>query len=185
MEKFNSFFKEVNGLRMTEQKPIHYFVCSKGPYSLHFDCGTEGNTIVEYFDSEENVDLAKFAEIVKSKPNCVQKHFIVCEGTEYCAVETDNVELTYVFSSRLKRRFAPKLAAGTVTIDMLIEEDKRLEDLAIKLESQPGFKLRDSNGKVIPDGKEFAIQILPNPEEESDEKDEEETEGLSKEELLF
>ncbi|KAJ1851338.1 hypothetical protein GGH12_006006, partial [Coemansia sp. RSA 1822] len=170
---------------MTEQKPIHYFVCSVGSGSLHLDNRTEENTIVEYFDSEDVVDLAKFAEIVKSKPNCVQKHFIVCEGTEYCAVETDNVENTYIFSSRLKYRFVPKLAAGTATIDMFIEKDKLLGDRATKLDGQSGFKLCDTNGEIIPDGKEFAIQILRDSEDKLDEEYEEETEGLSEEELLF
>ncbi|KAJ2476245.1 hypothetical protein IWW56_005024 [Coemansia sp. RSA 2131] len=180
MEKFNSFFKEVNGLRMTEQKPIHYFVCSVGSDSLHLNSGTEENTIVEYFDSEDVVDLAKFAEIVKSKPNCVQKHFIVNKGTEYYAVETDNVENTYIFSLRHRSCIVLKLAAGTATFDTLIEEYKRLEDKLAKPERQPGFKLRDSNGKIIPDGKEFAIHILNDPE---DELDEEETEGFSSGEL--
>ncbi|KAJ2543260.1 hypothetical protein GGF49_002246 [Coemansia sp. RSA 1853] len=170
---------------MIEQKPIHYFVCSEGSDSLRLDNFADDNTIVEYFDSEDVVDLEKFAEIVKAKSNCVQKHFIVNKGFEYRAVETDNVENTYLFSSRLKYRFVPKLAAGTATIDMFIEKDKHLEDMATKLESQPGFKLRDANGKVIPDGKEFAIQILRDSEEELDEEDEEETEGLSEEELLF
>ncbi|KAJ2658111.1 hypothetical protein IW148_004824, partial [Coemansia sp. RSA 1199] len=169
---------------MAEQKPIHYFVCSEDSHDLHLDSCTEGNTIVEYFDSEDVVDLAKFAEIVKSKPNCVQKHFIVCEGTEYCAVETDNVENTYIFSSRLKYRFVPKLAAGTATIDMFIEKDKLLGDRATKLDGQSGFKLCDTNGEIIPDGKKFDIQILRDYEDELDEEDEE-TEGLSEEELLF
>ncbi|KAJ1851934.1 hypothetical protein GGH12_002527 [Coemansia sp. RSA 1822] len=185
MEKFNSFFKEVNGLRMAEQKPIHYFVCSVGSNSLHLDNRTEENTIVEYFDSEDVVDLAKFAEIVKSKPNCVQKHFIVNKGTEYCAVETDNVKNTYIISSIRRYQFVPKLAAGTATIDTFIDYDKHLEDMATKLESQPGFKLRDSNGKVIPDGKEFAIQILNDPEEYLNEEDMEDIYGHTSIDPLF
>ncbi|KAJ2438524.1 hypothetical protein IWW46_004853 [Coemansia sp. RSA 2440] len=154
---------------MAEQKPIHYFVCSEGSDSLNLLNSTEENTIVEYFDSEEDVDLAKSAEIVKSKPNCVQKHFIVNKGYEYRAVETDNVENTYIISSIRRYQFVPKLAAGTATIDAFIEYDKHLEDMAKKLETQPGFKLRDSNGNVIPDGKEFAIQILCDSEGELDE----------------
>ncbi|KAJ2475192.1 hypothetical protein IWW56_005532, partial [Coemansia sp. RSA 2131] len=174
----------VNGLRMAEQKPIHYFVYSKGSDSLRLNNGTEDNTIVEYFDSENDVDLAKFAEIVKSKPYCVQKHFIINKGNEYRAVETDNVENTYVFSSRHKSWIVPKLTAGTATIDTFIEEDKRLEEGFAKPERQPGFKLRDSNGKIISDGITFALQIQCGREEDEDE-DEEDTEGLSKEELLY
>ncbi|KAJ2195956.1 hypothetical protein GGH18_001763 [Coemansia sp. RSA 530] len=166
---------------MAEQKPIHYFVCSDSSDSLNLDNSTESNTIVEYFDSEEDVDLAKLADIVKSKPYCVQKHFIVYNGTEYCAVETDNVENTYIFSLKHRSSIVPKLTAGTATIDAFIEYDKHMEDMAKKLETQPGFKLRDSNGKVIPDGKEFAIQILSDPEDELDE----DTEGVSEEMLLF
>ncbi|KAJ2500931.1 hypothetical protein GGH96_002345 [Coemansia sp. RSA 1972] len=254
MKKFNSFFKDVNGLKMAEQKPIHYFVCSEGSDSLNLNNLTEENTIVEYFDSEDVVDFAKFAEIVKTKPNCVQKHFIVNKGYEYCAVETDNVELTYAFSSIRRYQFVPKLAEGSVTIDMLIEKDKRLEDMAIKLETireegsdslllnnaaedntlvkyfdgnegvylvkfasiwivpalaagtvtidtfikedklakakrakfarKPGFKLHDGNGKIIPDGKAFAIQILHNPKKEPYEKDYEEAKGLPKDKLF-
>ncbi|KAJ2122204.1 hypothetical protein IW147_003616 [Coemansia sp. RSA 720] len=150
---------------MIEQKPIHYFVCSVGSDSLHLDNSVEENTIVEYFDSEDVVDLAKFAEIVKYKPNCVQKHFIVNKGTEY--------------------QFVPKLAAGTATIDTFIDYDKHLEDMATKLESQPGFKLRDSNGKVIPDGKEFAIQILNDPEEYLNEEDMEDIYGHTSIDPLF
>ncbi|KAJ1851283.1 hypothetical protein IW147_004495 [Coemansia sp. RSA 720] len=170
---------------MAEQKPIHYFVYSKGSDSLGLTNATEDNTIVKYFDSEEDVDLTKFAEIVKNKPNCVRKHFIVNKGDEYRAVETDNVKNTYVFSGRLKYRIVSKLAAGTATIDTFIEEDKRLEEGFAKPERQPGFKLRDTNGEIIPDGITFALQILRGREEESDEEDEEETEGLSKDELLY
>ncbi|KAJ2665978.1 hypothetical protein IW148_001336 [Coemansia sp. RSA 1199] len=172
---------------MTAKKPIHYFVCSEGSDSLGLDIATDNNTIVEYFDSENNVDLAKFAEIVKSKPNCVQKHFIIYKGDEYRAVETDNVENTYVFSSMLRYRILPKLVAGTETIDTLIDGDKNLENRLAKPERQPEFKLRDANGEIIPDGIKFALQILRGREEDEDddEDDEEDTEGLSKEELFY
>ncbi|KAJ2271755.1 hypothetical protein J3F81_003340 [Coemansia sp. RSA 371] len=170
---------------MNEQKPIHYFVCSKGSDSLGLTNATEDNTIVEYFDSEEDVDLAKFAKIVKSKPNCVQKHFIVNKGDDYCAVETDSVKNSYVFSVRLKYRIVSTLAAGTATIESFIEEDKRLENKLAKPERQPGFKLRDADGEIIPDGIKFALQILRDREEDENDEDEDETEGLSKEELLY
>ncbi|KAJ2500929.1 hypothetical protein GGH96_002343 [Coemansia sp. RSA 1972] len=177
---FDCHFKEVNGLRMAEQKPIHYFVCSEDSHALRHNDTTEDNTIVEYFDIGDDVDLAKLAAVVKSKPNCVQKHFIVNKGNEYRAVETDNVENTYVFSFRRRSLIVPALAAGTTTFDTLIEEYKHLEDKLAKPERQPGFKLRDGNGEIIPDGKEFAIQILRDREE-----GEEETEGPSEEEPFF
>ncbi|KAJ2139027.1 hypothetical protein IW139_002862 [Coemansia sp. RSA 353] len=170
---------------MNEQKPIHYFVCSKGSDSLGLTNATEDNTIVEYFDSEEDEDLAKFAEIVKTKPNCNQKHFIVYRGDDYCAVETDNVQNIYVFSSILRYQVLPKLVAGTETIDTLIDGDRNLENKLAKPDRQPGFKLRDSSGEIIPDGIKFALQILRDREEELDGEDEDEPEGLSKEELFY
>ncbi|KAJ1784101.1 hypothetical protein LPJ62_004768 [Coemansia sp. RSA 2167] len=170
---------------MNKNKPIHYFVCSKGSDSLGLTNATEDNTIVEYFDSEEDVDLAKFAEIVKSKPNCNQKHFIVYRGDDYCAVETYNVEKTYVFDSIIRFRIAATLAVGEASIDEFIEQDKRLENGFAKPERQAGFKLRDANGEIIPDGIKFVLQILRNPEEDENEEDDEDTEGLSKEELLY
>ncbi|KAJ2233657.1 hypothetical protein GGH97_005881, partial [Coemansia sp. RSA 475] len=160
-------------------------MCPEDSDFLLINNTTEDNTIVEYFDSEEDVDLAKFAEIVKSKPNCVQKHFIVNKGNDYCAVETDSVENSYVFSVRLKYRIVSTLAAGTATIESFIEEDKRLENKLAKPERQPGFKLRDANGEIIPDGIKFALQILRDREEELDGEDEDEPEGLSKEELFY
>ncbi|KAJ2226882.1 hypothetical protein EV180_002722 [Coemansia sp. RSA 518] len=167
---------------MTEQKPIHYFVCSEDPHALRHYKVTEVNSILEYFDSKEDVDLAKLAEIVKSKPYCVQKYFIINKGTEYRAVETNNVENTFIFNFEHRSSIVQALAAGTATFDTLIENYKHLENKLANPERQAGFKLRDSNGKVIPDGKEFAIQILSDPEEESDE---EEKEGFSSGELPF
>ncbi|KAJ2827160.1 hypothetical protein IWW50_002022, partial [Coemansia erecta] len=165
---------------MVKQQPIHYFVRSAGSDALGFNNATEDNTIVEYFDSDDDLDLAKFAEIVKGKPNCVQKHFIVNKGAEYRAVETDNVENTYVFSGRLKYRIVSALAAGAATLDTFIEEDRRLEDNLAKPERQPGFKLRDASGEVIADGETFALQILGDREGDNDDDDEDMEEMLSK-----
>ncbi|KAJ2269044.1 hypothetical protein EV176_004743, partial [Coemansia sp. RSA 451] len=77
------------------------------------------------------------------------------------------------------------LAVGEASIDEFIEQDKRLENGFAKPERQAGFKLRDANGEIIPDGIKFVLQILRNPEEDENEEDDEDTEGLSKEELLY
>ncbi|KAJ2278768.1 hypothetical protein J3F81_000317 [Coemansia sp. RSA 371] len=181
-EYFNFRFPDVNGLRMTEQKPIHYFVCSEDSHARCHYKATEVNSILEYFDSKDDVDLAKLADIVKSKPYCVQKYFIINKGTEYRAVETNNVENTFIFNFEHRSSIVRALVAGTATIDTLIEKYKRLEYKFANPERQAGFKLRDSNGKIIPDGKEFAIQILRDPGEGSDE---EETKGFSSGEFPF
>ncbi|KAJ2173671.1 hypothetical protein GGH16_001717, partial [Coemansia sp. RSA 560] len=167
---------------MTEQKPIHYFVCSEDSHARCHYKATEVNSILEYFDSKDDVDLAKLADIVKSKPYCVQKYFIINKGTEYRAVETNNVENTFIFNFEHRSSIVRALVAGTATIDTLIEKYKRLEYKFANPERQAGFKLRDSNGKIIPDGKEFAIQILRDPGEGSDE---EETKGFSSGEFPF
>ncbi|KAJ2553583.1 hypothetical protein IWW35_001738, partial [Coemansia sp. RSA 1878] len=160
-------------------------MCPEDSDFLLINNTTEDNTIVEYFDSEEDKDLAKFAEIVKTKPNCNQKHFIVYRGDDYCAVETDNVENTYVFSSTREPFIMSKLVEGLETIDTLIEEDKRFKAMLAKHVPQPGFKLRDANGEIIPDGKGFSLQIVGDPEEVLDKGDDEDTEGLPEEEKLY
>ncbi|KAJ2425592.1 hypothetical protein GGF47_002479 [Coemansia sp. RSA 2524] len=160
-------------------------MCPEDSDFLLINNTTEDNTIVEYFDSEEDEDLAKFAEIVKTKPNCNQKHFIVYRGDDYCAVETDNVENTYVFSSTREPFIMSKLVEGLETIDTLIEEDKRFKAMLAKHVPQPGFKLRDANGEIIPDGKGFSLQIVGDPEEVLDKEDDEDTEGLPEEEKLY
>ncbi|KAJ2665979.1 hypothetical protein IW148_001337 [Coemansia sp. RSA 1199] len=167
---------------MAYQKPIHYFMRPEDSCSLHLDNNINDNTIVEYFDSKDDIDLAKFAEIVKTKPNCNQKHFIVYKGDEHRAVDTDNVKNTYIFSSDLESWVVSMLAAETETIDTLIEEGKRFEAMLAKHVPRPGFKLRDANGEVIPDGKGFSLQILGDPEEVLDEED---TDGLPMEERLY
>ncbi|KAJ2851920.1 hypothetical protein IWW36_000693 [Coemansia brasiliensis] len=181
-KSFDMKFPSENGLRLVKQPPIHYFVRSDDSDSLHLNNATEDNTIVEYFDNDGDVDLESFAKIVKSKPHCVQKYFIINSGSEYRAVETDNVANTYVFSSRLKHRIVDTLASGKATIETFIEEDKHLEEKLAKPERLPGFKLRDADGNVISDGEPFALQILGDREGyESDEL----PKKLSKGERLF
>ncbi|KAJ2499523.1 hypothetical protein GGH96_003444 [Coemansia sp. RSA 1972] len=167
---------------MYKQKPIHYFMRPEDLDSLYLDNDISDNRIVEYFDSKDDIDLTKFAEIVKTKPNCNQKHFIVNKGDGYCAVETDNVGNTYVFSSNREPLVISKLVEGSETIDTLIEEDKRFNAMLAKHVPKPGFKLRDANGEIIPDGKGFSLQIVNDSEEVLDE---EETKGLSKEDILY
>ncbi|KAJ2498821.1 hypothetical protein GGH96_004037 [Coemansia sp. RSA 1972] len=145
---------------MSRHSPIHYFVCSDNLDKLHINNVTKNHTIVEYFDSEDDVNLAKFAEIVKSKPDCVQKHFIVYKDNEHRAVETDNVKNTFVISSSLENRAVLRLTTGKATIDTLIEEEKNVEDEYANPERQPGFKLRSANGKVVPNGGTFCLEIL-------------------------
>ncbi|KAJ2254824.1 hypothetical protein EV176_007261, partial [Coemansia sp. RSA 451] len=72
------------------------------------------------FDSENDVDLAKFAEIVKS-PDCVLKYFTVYKYNEYLDVETDNVENIFVFGYSLENQTVLRLTTGKATIDTLIE----------------------------------------------------------------
>ncbi|KAJ2159533.1 hypothetical protein GGF46_002942 [Coemansia sp. RSA 552] len=116
--------KKDDGLMVPNQPPMHYFVDAKDADCLPPRNATEDNTIVEYFEHEE--DLPKFAEIVKSKEHCVQTYFIVNKGSEYRAVETNNIENTYTFSATLKYRIVNALAAGTATIQTYIDEDAQM-----------------------------------------------------------
>ncbi|KAJ1866060.1 hypothetical protein LPJ78_002156 [Coemansia sp. RSA 989] len=176
-------FPIENGLRLVKQPPMHYFVRSGNSDTLLYNNATEANTIVEYFDSDDDMDLARFVEAVKSKPHCVQKYFIVNRGNEYRAVETDNVKNTYVFSSRLKYRIVSTLASGEATIETFVEEDKNLENKLAKPERLSGFKLRDSEGNVVSDGEIFALQILGS--RDGYESDEKLPENMTEEELVF
>ncbi|KAJ2453930.1 hypothetical protein EV183_001886 [Coemansia sp. RSA 2336] len=180
---FNWKFPIENGLRLVKQPPMHYFVRTGDSDALHLNNATENNTIVEYFDSDDDMDLASFAEVVKSKPHCVQKYFIVNRGDEYRAVETNNVENTYVFSSRLKYRIVSTLSSGKATIETFVEEDKGLENKLAKPERLPDFKLRDSEGTIVSDGESFALQILGS--RNGYESDEELPANLTEKEQMF
>ncbi|KAJ2356170.1 hypothetical protein GGF43_002245 [Coemansia sp. RSA 2618] len=170
---------------MVKQQPIHYFVRSGDSDALCLRNAARDNAIVEYVDSDDNLDLAKLAEIVKGKPNCAQKYFIVNKGDVYRAVETDNVENTFVFTGRIKYQIISMLAKGTATLDKFINEVKHLEGMLAKSERQPGFKLHDASGKIISDGETFALQILGDREgEDNNGMDEEMLSKLTEEERL-
>ncbi|KAJ1749420.1 hypothetical protein LPJ79_003748 [Coemansia sp. RSA 1821] len=183
--KFEYKFPIENGLRLVKQPPMHYFVRSGNSDTLLLNNATEANTIVEYFDSDDDMDLIRFVEAVKSKPHCVQKYFIVNRGNEYRAVETDNVKNTYVFSSRLKYRIVSTLASGEATIETFVEEDKNLENKLAKPERLSGFKLRDSEGNVVSDGEIFALQILGNQDGYESDKELQFPQNLTKKMRMF
>ncbi|KAJ2323186.1 hypothetical protein IWW51_003880 [Coemansia sp. RSA 2702] len=185
MKSFGMRLQERDGLRLVTQQPMHYFAKSNDAECLYCNNATEDNTIVKYFDTDEDVNLAKFAKIVKSNPNCVHSHFIVNIGDKYRAVETDNVENTYVFSAALKYRIVDSLAKGTTSIEALIEEERNIDSKRPNPERQSGFKLCDSNGNIIADGETFALQILRREESDESEMDEDVKAGLSDKELLF
>ncbi|KAJ2156391.1 hypothetical protein GGF46_005214 [Coemansia sp. RSA 552] len=174
-----------NGYKMeaefiaTAQPPMLYFVCVQTNDCL-VSCETaKGNNIVEYFDRPEDQDLVHFAGIVRSKSHCVQTHFIVNIGHEYRAVDASNVESTFVFTRGWKEKVSCTLADGTATIQTLEAE----RPLMVPRRPRPGFLLRDSNKKLVEDGGRFALQIVNDMYDDSE--DEDSLGGLTATERLF
>ncbi|KAJ2077550.1 hypothetical protein H4R24_005069 [Coemansia sp. RSA 988] len=168
---FKDSFVEIDGLMCKSQLPVHYFACSKDADCLNQLNVAEYNTIVEYFGDDDE-DLAKFASIVKGKRACMRHFFVVCKGPDYCAVDVDNVENTYSFTSVLKYQTISHLAGGTKTIQQLVEEEiTRKKERRPDPKRMPGFKLRDIDGKEIMDKEEFALEIPRDYDDESDDEE--------------
>ncbi|KAJ1728137.1 pantoate-beta-alanine ligase [Coemansia biformis] len=166
--QFKSKFPEVDGLHGPTGLPMHYFVNLQNANCLESANATEDNTIVEYFDNDDEIDLAKFASIVKSKTTCVANYFIVNSENVYTAVETSNIENTCKFSSALKYTIISSLANGEATIQTYIDEDKYLACKRPNPKRLPDFTLRDADGNEVADGVEFALEIVRDKESDSE-----------------
>ncbi|PIA17699.1 hypothetical protein COEREDRAFT_80375 [Coemansia reversa NRRL 1564] len=157
---FNHSFVKIDGLMCKSQLPVHYFVYSKDADCLNQFNITENNTIVEYFEDDEDEDLNKFASIVKGKHACMGSFFIVNKGFDYRAVDVDDVKNIYSFTRVLKYSAISCLAEGTKTIQQLIEEEiLRKKERRPNPERLSDFKLRDIDGNEVMDKEKFALEI--------------------------
>ncbi|KAJ1643236.1 hypothetical protein LPJ64_004980, partial [Coemansia asiatica] len=134
---------------------------------------TEDNTIAEFYDTVEEEDFEKFAQIAKSKNNCVSHFFVVNRGYDYFVVDTDNPSVNYKFSAFLKYNIIHNLAAKKATIQYFIEEEKHLHEREAPTKRDPNFQLRDNKGILLKENEKFTLEIFK-PACEDNDYDEEE-----------
>ncbi|KAJ2851918.1 hypothetical protein IWW36_000691 [Coemansia brasiliensis] len=181
---FYTHFLPVDGIVGFKKPPIHYFVCADDSDDFNFNSPADDNTIVEYFDSDKDIDFVKFAGVVKNKPHCAQDYFIINLGRTYHAIKTDDVSTRFTFDKDVKYQVIELLVKKSASVEELNEKnDDLLKGSKANTDSSP-FQLRDSDGNVVADGTKFSLQIIDKWEEDED-IDDEDLANLTEEELLY
>ncbi|KAJ2496564.1 hypothetical protein GGH96_005749 [Coemansia sp. RSA 1972] len=175
-----SDLKQVNGLWVSWRPLVHFFVY-EGANSLQSECTALRNTVFEYASTD---DFGVLAEIVKRKPHCEQKYFGVNNGQTYTLVNADDVEQKYEFSRLNLRTLGFKLWKKETTVQSLIDEETQLAAFRPNQNRQPGFKLRDADGREIADGEPFMLHIV-NYEHEPESDMDDELDDIQEDERQF
>ncbi|KAJ2605835.1 hypothetical protein H4R99_000839 [Coemansia sp. RSA 1722] len=115
--------------------------------------------IAEFYDTVEEEDFDKFAEIARTKESCVEGYFVVNRGQEYHIVDTQNPSLRYTCSPAIKDGVLSRLGQNIITIQGLFDEDKKLLERREKAKCAAGFKLCDNQGVPLSEGAEFELEI--------------------------
>ncbi|KAJ1897352.1 hypothetical protein LPJ66_003418 [Kickxella alabastrina] len=155
-----SNLRQKDGLWIVNELPVLYFVFKSDADCLKLNNGTEDNTIVEYYETEDEEEFSKFASIAKSKRACVPHFFVVNRGNVYRVVDTNDTSINYSFSNSLKYKIISDLATGTATIQTFIDEEKHLHERRPKTQRLPNFQLRDYLGNPVPENETFSLEII-------------------------
>ncbi|KAJ1895736.1 hypothetical protein LPJ66_004402 [Kickxella alabastrina] len=152
--------QQKDGLWFRDELPVLYFVFKSDADCLKLNNDTEDNTIVEYYETEDEEDFSKFAGIAKSKRACVPHFFVVNRGNVYHVVDTNDTSINYYFSHSLKYKIISDLATGTATIQTFIDEEKHLHERRPKTQRLPNFQLRDYLGNPVSENETFSLEII-------------------------
>ncbi|KAJ1947356.1 hypothetical protein FBU59_001886 [Linderina macrospora] len=162
---------ERNGLKLSPEPPIIYFVHESCIGDIHGNA-TEENTIVQYYKKS---DLKQFAEIAKTLEGCCNHCFITYENGSYQCVSTSNTDNSYTYSSCLKWLVVSQARKDTAAIERFKEQDRLFNERQPPKRLPNGeFKLKDENGDEVLDGEQFTFIIPRDDEEDYDDEDEDE-----------
>ncbi|KAJ2810261.1 hypothetical protein H4S07_002768 [Coemansia furcata] len=162
-------FVEVDGLWQLEQLPVLYFVFGRDADTMHSNYLIDDNTISEHYESTATMDMTELTAVAQSKTDlCVSHFFVVNRGKEYWAVDTKDPNVSYTFGSSTKTRTISRLANGSMTVQVLIDEEQSHTSVEAQASQDRGFKLCDINGEEVSEGEEFVLHIRSDRDEDDD-----------------
>ncbi|KAJ2237153.1 hypothetical protein H4R99_005603 [Coemansia sp. RSA 1722] len=170
---FGTPLKEESGVWTYEQLPVLYFVFRPTAHILLPERRIHDNTIAEFYDTVEEEDFEKFAQVAKSKTNlCVSHLFVVNRASEYHVFDTydPRVRVSYTSSSYIRYEIMEDLLTKKATIQEYIEKVKNIEKCRPPAERDPNFQLRDNQGVALGEDQTFMLEICK-PEYEDDDDD--------------
>ncbi|KAJ2704919.1 hypothetical protein FB645_002872 [Coemansia sp. IMI 203386] len=168
---FGMLQKEDSGVWTYEQLPVLYFVFRPTAQILLPERILHDNTIAEFYDTVEEEDFEKFAQVARSKANlCVSHLFVVNRASEYHVFDTcdPRVRVSYTSSSYIRYEIMEDLLTKKATIQEYIEKVKNIEKCRPPAERDPNFQLRDNKGVALGENETFMLEICK-PEYEDDE----------------
>ncbi|KAJ2035552.1 hypothetical protein H4S03_004231 [Coemansia sp. S3946] len=153
-------FVEVDGLWQLEQLPVLCFVFGRDADTLQSSYLIDDNTISKYLESTAAMDMAELAKFAQAKADlCVSHFFVVNRGKEYWAVDTKDPSVSYAFGPSTKTRTISRLADGSTTVQVLIDEESSQTITKTHASQNSEFKLRDINGEEVVEGDRFVLHI--------------------------
>lgn len=163
---FNGKLTLMNNIFYNTELPYMFF--TKENIRMN---STEDNTIVEYY---QELDINKFAEIVKTK-QYYDKFFIVYLGNEeYMCCNTNTLE-TYQYNVRMKYNIIRKLYNDINVISHMKEEENKI---TTDLQRTNNFSMVDITGRQIIEGKNYYLKIFDDFNDEDDENSDSNTDVL-------
>ncbi|KAJ2020407.1 hypothetical protein GGI06_002376 [Coemansia sp. S85] len=186
-EMSSTKFLDVDGLWQLEQLPVLCFVFGRDADTLRSSYLIDDNTIHEYYDSAATVDMAELATVAREKAGlCVSHFFVVNRGKEYWAVDTKDPGIGYAFGPSIKTRTITRLTEGSMTVQVLIDEDQSGTSVDGHGSQSLKFTLRDVNGEEVNGGDRFVLRIPGDRgDDNSDVEDNEYPEDLDERHTIF
>ncbi|KAJ2225668.1 hypothetical protein H4R99_008098 [Coemansia sp. RSA 1722] len=157
-----------DGLWSANQPPRLFFVNTNDRDYIQ-SSSADAHTIVEYYAASDDaaadslLDFDRFASIARKKTACVMHFFVVKVGHAFIAVDTNNAASRYTFSAAIKHRVVRDLSTKTESVQSLAAASRRLQARRAEMLPQPGFQLRDSDGRVLDENDSFRLRIIRHP----------------------
>ncbi|KAJ2596975.1 hypothetical protein GGF40_004194 [Coemansia sp. RSA 1286] len=167
-EYLGSPLKEENGIWTCQLPPVLYFVFRPDAQAIAPNDATVSNTIAEFYDTVEEEDFEKFAEIAKTKDSCVSHFFVVNRESDYHVVDTSNPSVSCKLNAAVKHHIIANLSSNFMTIQDVIEEENNLYKRKPPTMRDPNFQLHDNQGVPLNRGETFVLEIYNSEIEDND-----------------
>ncbi|KAJ1814166.1 hypothetical protein LPJ56_001850 [Coemansia sp. RSA 2599] len=151
--------EEENGCFVFKRQNVLSFIYRPDAECLdekHRDCG---GGIAEFYDTVEEEDFERFAEIARTKESCVKELFVVNRGQTYHIVDTNDPSIRYTCGPAIKTHSVWRLINKKVTFKGLADEQNEYLKRKEKAKCVAGFELRDNQGVPLPEGTKFKLEI--------------------------
>ncbi|KAJ1882073.1 hypothetical protein H4R99_002711 [Coemansia sp. RSA 1722] len=168
---FVRMLKEMDGIWAYDKLSVLYFVFKPNSDALRPDYKALYNTVVEFYDTAEEEDFEKFAEIAKTKDSCVSHFFVVNRESTYHIVDTNNPTISYKFSASRRHAIINLLFSNKADIQYHIEIDKALHEYKLSTKRDPNFQLHDTQGVPLKENETFMLRINNSEIEDNNDED--------------